>query len=55
MEIFRILEPVGTSWDDVEWERVDTILGTYADAAAIASDIAFIEFYRPIRNCWEAA
>ena len=55
MEIYRILEPVGTSWDDVEWEVVDTILGTYSDAAACASGIACIQFYHPIRNSWEDA
>jgi hypothetical protein len=55
MEIFRILEPVGTSWDDVEWEHIDTILGTYDDAVAIASDIARIQFYHPIRDSWEDA
>jgi hypothetical protein len=55
MEIFRILEPVGTSWEDVEWEVEDIILGSYDDAAAIASDIARIQCYRPILNTWEDA
>ena len=55
LDIYRIIEPVGTSWDDVEWITVDTFVGIYEEAFIRSqkfSHYAEIQFYDGFNCKW---
>jgi hypothetical protein len=53
-EIYRLREPVGTSWQDVEWITTQVLVGTYDDAWALAevNDHTTIEYFDGLTNQW---
>ena len=57
IDIYRIIEPVGTSWLDVEWETAEVLVGTYDDAydaqrAGGYHQYSLIQFYDGETSTW---
>jgi hypothetical protein len=57
IDIYRIIEPVGTSWLDIEWEVAELLVGTYDDAydaqrAGGYHHYSLIEFYDVETSTW---
>lgn len=58
IDIYRIIEPVGTSWADVEWITAEVLVGTYSDAfvaqeAGGYHHYSVIEFYDGETSTWK--
>jgi hypothetical protein len=58
LDIYRIIEPVGTSWEDVEWVTAEVLVGTYGDAydaqrAGGYHHYSEIEFYDGETSTWK--